>query len=234
MSRHDGRDVDQLREVRFETGFVSNPAGSCLVSFGRTRVLCCASIDPNVPKWLAGKGRGWVTAEYSMLPASTSERNAREVAKGRRGGRTHEIQRLIARALRAAVDLTALGERQIVVDCDVLEADGGTRTASITGGYVALAIALRSIDSSALVRPVSAVSCGIVGGRPVLDLDYIEDSGADVDMNFVLTGDGGLVEVQGTAEGEPFTGGDLDGMLALARTGATQLTELQRKAIEQA
>ena len=149
--------------------------------------------------------------------------------KADRGG-----QRLIARALRAAVDLTALGERQIVVDCDVLEADGGTRTASITGGYVALAIALRSIDSSALVRPVSAVSCGIVGGRPVLDLDYIEDSGADVDMNFVLTGDGGLVEVQGTAEGEPFTGGDLDGMLALARTGATQLTELQRKAIEQA
>ncbi len=233
MARHDDRTVDQLRPVRLETGFVSSAAGSCLVSFGRTRVLCVATVDGSTPKWLAGRGQGWVTAEYSMLPGCSNERVAREAAKGKIKGRTYEIQRLIARSLRACVDLTALGERQVIVDCDVIEADGGTRTASITGGYVALALALRSIEvaETALIRSVSAVSCGIVGDDALLDLDYSEDHDADVDMNFVITDAGGLVEVQGTAEGDPFSVDDLQSMLGLAQGGCARLTELQRKAL---
>jgi len=233
MARHDGRTADQLRAIKLDTGFVSTAAGSCLVSFGDTRVLCVASVDAGTPKWLAGRGQGWVTAEYSMLPGSSNERIARESAKGKIKGRTHEIQRLIARALRACVDLTALGERQVIVDCDVIQADGGTRTASITGGFVALALALRSLEvaETALIRSVAGVSCGIVGDDAVLDLDYAEDHDADVDMNFVITGDGGLVEVQGTAEGDPFSVDDLQSMLGLAQGGCTQLAELQRKAI---
>ena len=233
MPRHDGRSADQLRPIRLDTGFVSTAAGSCLVSFGDTRVLCVASVDSGTPKWLAGKGQGWVTAEYSMLPGSSNERIARESAKGKIKGRTHEIQRLIARSLRACVDLTALGERQVIVDCDVIQADGGTRTASITGGYVALALALRSLDvaETALVRSVAAVSCGIVGDDALLDLDYSEDHDADVDMNFVIAGDGGLVEVQGTAEGDPFSVEDLQSMLAHAQAGCVRLAEAQKLAL---
>ena len=233
MARHDGRTADQLRNLKLDTGFVSSAAGSCLVSFGATRVLCVASVDASTPKWLAGRGQGWVTAEYSMLPGCSNERIAREAAKGKIKGRTHEIQRLIARSLRACVDLTALGERQVIVDCDVIEADGGTRTASITGGYVALALALRSMEVSetALIRSVAAVSCGIVGDDALLDLDYSEDVDADVDMNFVITGEGGLVEVQGTAEGDPFSVEDLQSMLALAQSGCGQLAAAQAKAL---
>jgi len=236
MPRHDGRTSDELRNVRIETGFVSTAAGSCMVSFGRTRVLCCASVDAGTPKWLSGQGRGWVTAEYSMLPGSSRERVARESAKGKVKGRTHEIQRLIARSLRACVDLTALGERQVIVDCDVIEADGGTRTASITGGYVALALALRQLDvaETALIRSIAAVSCGIVGDDALMDLDYSEDSDAEVDMNFVITGDGGLVEVQGTAEGDPFSVEDLRSMLELAQGGCKQLARLQEQALAKA
>lgn len=233
MPRHDGRTPDDLRSVSLQTDFVSSAAGSCLVSFGRTRVLCCASVDSGTPRWLAGTGKGWVTAEYSMLPGCSRDRIARESAKGKIKGRTHEIQRLVARSLRACVDLAALGERQIVVDCDVIEADGGTRTASITGGYVALALAMRGLAGAegALVRSVAAVSCGWVGGRGLLDLDYVEDSGADVDMNFVITDAGGLVEVQGTAEGEPFSVDAMQTMLGLAQGGCAQLADLQREAL---
>ena len=236
MARHDDRTADQLRAVRFDTGFVSSAAGSCLVSFGRTRVLCVATVDTSTPKWLAGRGQGWVTAEYSMLPGCSTDRIARESAKGQVKGRTHEIQRLVARSLRARVDLTALGERQVIVDCDVIEADGGTRTASITGGYVALALALRSIDlaETALIRSVSAVSCGIVGDEALLDLDYSEDHDAGVDMNFVITDAGALVEVQGTAEGDPFSVDDLQLMLGLAQGGCSRLAALQREALSAA
>jgi len=233
MPRHDGRNPDDLRSVSLQTDFVSSAAGSCLVSFGRTRVLCCASVDGGTPRWLAGTGKGWVTAEYSMLPGCSSDRIARESAKGKVKGRTHEIQRLVARSLRACVDLAALGERQIIVDCDVIEADGGTRTASITGAYVALALAMRGLEGAqgALVRSVSAVSCGWVAGRGLLDLDYVEDSGAEVDMNFVITDAGGLVEVQGTAEGEPFSVDAMQRMLGLAQGGCARLADLQREAL---
>ncbi|MDP9327689.1 MAG: ribonuclease PH [Actinomycetota bacterium] len=221
----------------WELGFQEWAAGSVLLSMGRTRVLCSASVSEEAPRWLRGTNRGWVTGEYSMLPASTSERSPREVNKGRPGGRTQEIQRLIGRSLRAITDLGRLGERTITVDCDVLQADAGTRTASITGGYVALALAIRGLQERAVVPgdvlrdSVAAVSVGIVDGRPVLDLCYEEDAGADVDCNVVMTGTGKLVEVQGTAEGEPFARGDLDAMLDLASAGIQRLTEIQLDAL---
>jgi ribonuclease PH len=233
MTRSDGRTPDQLRPLAFERDFTEMAAGSVLASFGRTRVLCTASVDPDVPRWLKGKGRGWVTAEYSLLPGSTPDRADREAAKGKQGGRTVEIQRLIGRSLRAVVDLTALGERQVIVDCDVLQADGGTRTASICGGYLALHDALsRLVVSGQLARhPLrahcAAISVGIVGGVPMLDLPYDEDSSADVDMNVVMTrtpdGERCFVEVQGTAEGAPFRRTELDALLGLAEGGLTTI-----------
>jgi ribonuclease PH len=232
-TRPDGRAPDELRPVTWELGFQEWAAGSVLLSMGRTRVLCSASVSDDAPRWLKGTGKGWVTGEYSMLPASTSERSPREVNKGRPGGRTQEIQRLIGRSLRAVTDLSKLGERTITVDCDVLQADAGTRTASITGGYIALALALRGLQSKGSVRAdvladsVAAVSVGIVGREPVLDLCYEEDAGAEVDCNVVMTGAGKLVEVQGTAEGEPFTRADMDALLDLATAGIEQLTKLQ-------
>jgi len=233
-ARSYGRNLDELRPVELVRDWTELPLGSCLVSFGRTRVLCTASLEERVPGWLKGKGRGWVTAEYSLLPGSTAERAGREAAKGRQGGRTHEIQRLIGRSLRAVVDLEALGEQLITLDCDVLQADGGTRTASICGAYVALHDACTrlqqrgAIASSPLLDAVAAISVGVVGGVPLLDLDYVEDAGADVDMNVVMTGAGGFVEVQGTAERSPFDRAALDSLLDLAGAGITQLLELQR------
>lgn len=229
MSRPDGRDNASLRAVTHELGFQEWAAGSILFSMGKTRVLCSASVSDDPPRWLRGTGKGWVTGEYSMLPASTSERSFREVNKGRPGGRTQEIQRLIGRALRSITDLRAMGERMITIDCDVLQADAGTRTASITGGYVALALALRGLGLEHVLRDsVAAVSVGLVGGEPRLDLSYEEDAGADVDFNVVMTGAGELVEVQGTAEGAPFGRGELDAMLDLAAAGIGALTEIQR------
>jgi ribonuclease PH len=236
-ARPDGRAADELRPVTWELGFQEWAAGSVLLSMGRTRVLCSASVSEEGPRWLRGTNRGWVTAEYSMLPASTNERSPREVNKGRPGGRTQEIQRLIGRSLRAVTDLRQLGERTITVDCDVLQADAGTRTASITGGYIALALAIRGLRERAVVRgdvlrdSVAAVSVGIVDGRPALDLCYEEDAGADVDCNVVMTGTGRLVEVQGTAEGEPFGREDLDAMLDLASSGIQRLTQIQLDAL---
>jgi ribonuclease PH len=236
-ARPDGRAADELRAVTWELGFQEWAAGSVLLSMGRTRVLCSASVSEEGPRWLRGTNRGWVTAEYSMLPASTNERSPREVNKGRPGGRTQEIQRLIGRSLRAVTDLRQLGERTITVDCDVLQADAGTRTASITGGYIALALAIRGLRERAVVRgdvlrdSVAAVSVGIVDGRPALDLCYEEDAGADVDCNVVMTGTGRLVEVQGTAEGEPFGREDLDAMLDLASSGIQRLTQIQLDAL---
>jgi ribonuclease PH len=228
--------------VSFERDFTEMAAGSCLVSFGRTRVLCTASIDEEVPRWMRGTGKGWVTAEYSMLPGSSPERVSREAAKGKQSGRTVEIQRLIGRSLRAACDMTALGERQIIVDCDVLQADGGTRTASICGGYLALHDALARLVASGelAAHPLhsycAAVSVGIVGGVPVLDLPYAEDSTAEVDMNVVMVrpitgGEPRFVEVQGTAEGMAFTRGELDQLLALAEAGLHQLMDLQAEMV---
>jgi ribonuclease PH len=236
-ARPDGRAADELRAVTWELGFQEWAAGSVLLSMGRTRVLCSASVSEEGPRWLRGTNRGWVTAEYSMLPASTNERSPREVNKGRPGGRTQEIQRLIGRSLRAVTDLRQLGERTITVDCDVLQADAGTRTASITGGYIALALAIRGLRERAVVRgdvlrdSVAAVSVGIVDGRPALDLCYEEDARADVDCNVVMTGTGRLVEVQGTAEGEPFGREDLDAMLDLASSGIQRLTQIQLDAL---
>jgi ribonuclease PH len=236
-ARPDDRAAGELRPIMWELGFQEWAAGSVLLSMGRTRVLCSASVSEEAPRWLRGTNRGWVTGEYSMLPASTSERSPREVNKGRPGGRTQEIQRLIGRSLRAITDLGRLGERTITVDCDVLQADAGTRTASITGGYVALALAIRGLQERAVVPgdvlrdSVAAVSVGIVDGRPVLDLCYEEDAGADVDCNVVMTGTGRLVEVQGTAEGEPFAREDLDAMLDLASAGIQRLTEIQLDAL---
>ncbi len=233
-ARSYGRNLDELRPVELVRDWTELPLGSCLVSFGRTRVLCTASLEERVPGWLKGKGRGWVTAEYSLLPGSTAERAGREAAKGRQGGRTHEIQRLIGRSLRAVVDLEALGEQLITLDCDVLQADGGTRTASICGAYVALHDACTrlqqrgAIASSPLLDAVAAISVGVVGGVPLLDLDYVEDAGADVDMNVVMTGAGGFVEVQGTAERSPFDRAALDSLLDLAGAGITRLLEYQR------
>jgi len=238
MTRKDGRAADELRPISFERDFTEMAAGSCLVTFGRTRVLCTASVDDDVPRWMRGSGKGWVTAEYSMLPGASPERVDREAAKGKQSGRTVEIQRLIGRSLRAACDMRALGERQVVVDCDVLQADGGTRTASICGGYLALHDALSRVvaTGSLAAHPLhsfcAAVSVGIVDGTPVLDLPYIEDSAAEVDMNVVTLrptagGEQRFVEVQGTAEGKAFTRGELDALLALADKGLAEIVALQ-------
>ena len=231
--RRDGRAPGDLRPASIEPGFMRSADGSALIAQGGTRVICTSSVAAGVPRWMAGRGRGWLTAEYGMLPASTGERKQRDVSKGRADGRTVEIQRLIGRSLRGVVDFEALGERTVWVDCDVLEADGGTRCAAITGAYTALQLALAPlVDSGELAREpltqsVAAVSCGIVEGDALLDLDYSEDSGAEVDMNVVMTGDGGLVEVQATAERTPLTRASLDEMLALAASGITELAELQ-------
>jgi ribonuclease PH len=235
--RSHGRAPDELRPVAIEPGFVATATGSVLMSAGETRVICTASHTEGVPKWLAGSGRGWVTAEYGMLPASTGDRKQRDVSKGRPDGRTVEIQRLIGRSLRGVVDFQALGERTIYVDCDVLQADGGTRCASITGGFVALELACRQLVSDGrlqsvpLTGSVAAISCGIVDGVPLLDLDYPEDSSAEVDANVVMTGDGGLVEVQATAERTPLSRAHLDELLALAQSGIDALREIQAAAV---
>ena len=235
--RPSGRRPDEMRQVMLEPGVNKHAEGSCLVRFGDTQVLCTASVEDRVPPFLRNKGRGWVTGEYGMLPRSTGSRSAREAARGRQGGRTQEIQRLIGRSLRAVTDMEALGERQITLDCDVVQADGGTRTAAITGAYVALHAALEGLVSRGVIEKlpladqVAAVSCGIVGGEAVLDLDYDEDSTADADANFVLTAGGGIVEVQGTAEGDPFSEAQLIAMLGLARSGAEQLFALQRDSL---
>jgi len=233
VSRSDGRAADELRPVSFELGFQEWADGSVLFSMGKTRVLCAASIADETPRWLRGTGKGWVTGEYSMLPASTNERSQREVNRGRPGGRTQEIQRLIGRALRGVTDLGRLGERMVTIDCDVLQADAGTRTASITGGYIALALALRKLSAAGtapddlLLDSVAAVSVGIVEGAALLDLCYEEDAKAEVDFNVVMTGDGRFVEVQGTAEGKTFSRGELDGLLDLAAEGIGEIVELQ-------
>jgi len=237
VRRADGRALDALRPVTIETNPLAYAEGSALISVGNTRVLCAATIEERIPPWLRGQGKGWVTAEYAMLPRATQERTQRESTRGKIGGRTHEIQRLIGRALRAVTDLRALGERSIVVDCDVLQADGGTRTAAITGAYVALALALRRDfvpGSSAwpLGDAIAAVSVGFVDGVAHLDLQYSEDSRADVDMNVAMTGGGAFVEVQGTAEGRTFDRGQLAAMLALAEGGIASLFALQRHALE--
>ena len=235
--RADGRSHDQLRQVRFSRGWLSQAEGSVLVEFGQTRVLVAASVTEGVPRWRKGSGLGWVTSEYAMLPRATSTRTDRESVRGRIGGRTHEISRLIGRSLRAVIDYKALGENTIVLDCDVLQADGGTRTASITGAYVALADAvswLRDRDlltAEPLTGSVAAVSVGVVDGSSMLDLCYTEDSAADTDMNVVMTGDGAFIELQGTAEGTPFDRKLLDELLDLGATGCAQLTELQRAAL---
>ena len=235
--RADGRRADELRPLEIEVDYLEQPAGSALISAGKTRVLCTASITEGVPRWLMGKGKGWMTAEYGLLPASTGERTAREASSGRQKGRTVEIQRLIGRSLRAVTDLDALGERTLWIDCDVLEADGGTRCAAITGGFVALELALRKVQSDGgldrlpLTGSLAAVSCGIVGGRALLDLDYSEDSTAEVDANVVMTGDGGLVEVQATAERTPLSRASLDELLALAADGIDRLRAAQEAAV---
>ncbi len=237
ISRPSGRGADELRPVSFERGFTRHAAGSVLVSFGDTRVLCTASVESGVPSFLRGKGQGWLTAEYGMLPGSTHSRNDREASRGKQSGRTQEIQRLIGRSLRAAVDLTAIGENTLRIDCDVLQADGGTRTASVTGACVAVADAIawlqreKRITSQPMKGLVASVSVGVWRGMPVLDLDYDEDSTAETDMNVVMTEAGGFIELQGTAEGAAFETAELDGMLALARLGTQRLFEAQRAAL---
>ena len=237
--RSDGRADDQLRPVILTRGWLDHAAGSVLVEFGRTRVLCVASASEGVPRWRKGSGLGWVTAEYAMLPGATNTRTDRESVRGRIGGRTHEISRLVGRSLRAIIDYKALGENTIVLDCDVLQADGGTRTAAITGAYVALADAVSHLRSTGaltgepLSGSVAAVSVGIVDGTPRLDLHYDDDVRAETDMNVVMTGDGKYVEVQGTAEGAPFDRGELDALLALAERGCADLTRLQAEALAQ-
>ena len=232
--RNDGREPDELRPVLFVRDFTEFATGSVLVDFGRTRVLCTASLEDRVPPWLRGTGKGWVTAEYSMLPGSTLERSDREAARGRQSGRTQEIQRLIGRSLRAVTDLEMIAELQITVDCDVLQADGGTRTAAICGGYVALhdafsrMVATGTIPAHPITDACAAISVGVVDALPHLDLDYSEDVRAEVDMNVVMTGAGRFVEVQGTAEGNPFSRSELDELLALAEKGITEIFELQR------
>ena len=240
MTRHDGRTPQQLREVRITRNWLDHAEGSVLVEFGRTRVLCAASFTEGVPRWLKGKGTGWVTGEYEMLPRATNTRSDRESRKGKVGGRTHEISRLIGRSLRAVVDTKALGENTLVVDCDVLQADGGTRTAAITGAYVALVDAVADARSRGLIAPgaepltgsIAAVSVGVVDGEPVCDLDYPEDSTAQTDMNVVMTGDGSFVEVQGTAEGAVFDRALLDRLLDLATHGCAELTRRQQEALD--
>ena len=234
--RPSGRSFDELRDVSFELGISAHAEGSCLVKFGRTHVFCTASWDESTPPWLRGKGKGWVTAEYSMLPRATHTRGRRETKTGP-SGRTQEIQRLIGRSLRSVVDMKALGERQVLVDCDVIQADGGTRTAAITGGYVALrqavswALSQGIIKADPITDSVAAVSCGLVGGAPVTDLDYDEDSTAQADANFVMTGSGGIVEVQGTAEAGPFSKDQFDALMGLAADGCARLADLQKAAL---
>jgi len=236
-SRSEGRAPDQLRPVTIAPGFVPPATGSALISCGETRVICTASVQESVPRWMAGKGRGWLTSEYGMLPASTGERKQRDVSRGRPDGRTVEIQRLIGRSLRGVVDFEALGERTIYIDCDVLTADGGTRCASITGGFVALDLACRKLfgdgrlTTSPLTGTVAAVSCGVVDGVALLDLDYPEDSSAEVDANVVMTGEGGLIEVQATAERTPLSRAHLDDLLALAQAGIEELRGHQAAAV---
>lgn len=235
--RSDQRTPDQLRTIVLEAGFARHAEGSCLVHFGNTHVLCTATVDERVPSFLKGTGKGWVTAEYGMLPRSTGSRMSREAKQGKQSGRTHEIQRLIGRSLRAGVDLGLLGERQIIIDCDVLQADGGTRTASITGGYVALYAAFVTLQRQGLLRTnpmtchVAAVSCGLVGDEPRLDLNYEEDSTAEADMNFVFTDRGDIVEIQGTAESKTFTRPQFDALYALGQKGITELIDHQKKVI---
>jgi ribonuclease PH len=235
--RIDQRAPNQMRPVRITTDYLMTAEGSALIEVGHTRVLCAASVEESVPQFLRGSGRGWVTAEYSMLPRATSTRTPREVAKGRQSGRTLEIQRLIGRSLRSVVDTAALGDRSVIVDCDVLQADGGTRTASITGAYVALVLALRklvrygTLKSLPVAQPVAATSVGISKGQAILDLCYEEDSAAEVDMNVVMTGSGRFVELQATAEKTPFDDGQLEQMVALARSGIAELFEIQKAAL---
>ena len=235
--RPSGREPNQMRDVTIERNVAMKAEGSCLVSFGNTRVLVTASVETSLPGWLRGKGQGWVTAEYGMLPRATGSRTRREATAGKQSGRTQEIQRLIGRSLRAVVDMQLLGENQITVDCDVLEADGGTRTASITGAYVALADAIRWMDERKLTKgaalrdSVAAVSCGIYRGAPVLDLDYLEDVEAHTDANFVMTGSGKFVEIQGTAEQAPFSRDELNSLMALAEQGIGELTVMQQAAL---
>ena len=235
--RPSGRKPDELRAVSFTRGFTRHAEGSCLVRFGDTHVLCTASLEERVPPWLKGGGKGWVTAEYGMLPRATHDRTRREACAGKQSGRTQEIQRLVGRSLRAVVDLPALGERQITLDCDVLQADGGTRTAAITGSWVALFDCLKWMEQRSMFKSwplkdhVAAISCGIHNGTPVLDLDYPEDSSAGTDANFVMTGSGGIVEIQGTAEGEPFSEATLGELLALAKKGIGELVAKQKEAI---
>ena len=237
MQRPSGRANDQLRDIRITRHYTKHAEGSVLVEFGDTRVICTASVDNSVPRFLRGEGRGWVTAEYGMLPRSTGSRMSREAARGKQGGRTVEIQRLIGRSLRAAVDLEALGENTVTIDCDVIQADGGTRTAAISGACVALADAIAVMKRDKLVKAdpllglVASVSVGIYQGEPVLDLDYLEDSNAETDMNIVMAQNGGIVEIQGTAEADPFSEAEFATMFALAKQGVSRLIELQRKAL---
>ena len=236
--RPSGRKTDQMRKVSFERGFSKHAEGSCLVKFGDTHVLCTASVEEKPPAWLRNSGKGWVTAEYGMLPRATGDRMKREAAAGKQGGRTQEIQRLIGRSLRAIVDLEALGERQITVDCDVIQADGGTRTASITGAWIALHDCLKWMEARNMIKVekvlkdhVAAISCGIFAAQSVIDLDYLEDSAAETDANFVMTGSAGIVEIQGTAEGKPFTEEEFSSLMALARAGIADLVTLQKQAV---
>jgi ribonuclease PH len=236
MSRHSGRKPDELRALTIIPHYLSHPPGSCLIQMGGTRVLCSAMIEETIPHWLKGQGKGWLTAEYSMLPASSGQRIQRE--RGKIGGRTQEIQRLIGRSLRAAIDLSTLGERSILVDCDVIDADGGTRTASITGSYVAVMLAIQKLSTQIPAlkhvskKAVAAISVGMVKGSPVLDLDYPEDKDADVDMNVVMTSEGKFVEVQGTAESEPFDKAALEGLLELAQKGIQELFHIQNQVLQ--
>ncbi len=237
MPRPSTRIADQMRDVSIETNVNRYAEGSCLIKFGNTHVLCTASIEENVPGWMRNSGKGWITAEYGMLPRSTHSRIDREAARGKQSGRTQEIQRLIGRSLRAVVDMTKMGERQIKIDCDVIQADGGTRTASITGGYVAMMLAFQHLQTIGLIStiPVSdsvaAISCGIYKGECVLDLDYDEDSAAEADSNFVLTGKGRIVEIQGTAEADPFTDEQFAQLMSLAKKGCKELAEIQANAL---
>lgn len=237
MNRPSGRAADALRTIELITDVSKHAEGSCLAKFGDTHVLCTATVEEGVPGWRKGSGLGWVTAEYGMLPRSTGKRMDREAAKGKQGGRTLEIQRLISRALRGVVDLKALGERQVRIDCDVIQADGGTRTASITGAYVAMykamqhMTALRLCAALPIIDSVSAISCGLYQGMPVLDLDYAEDSAADTDANFVITGKGGVIEIQGTAEKEPFSEAQFFTLFEMAKKGCTELSQIQKAAL---
>jgi len=236
--RPSGRKTDQMRKVSFERNVSKHAEGSCLVKFGDTHVLVTASLEEKTPPWLRNSGKGWVTAEYGMLPRATGDRMRREAAAGKQGGRTQEIQRLIGRSLRAVVDLEALGERQITIDCDVIQADGGTRTASITGAWIALHDCLKWMEARSMIKVekvlkdhIAAISCGIFASQSVIDLDYLEDSAAETDANFVMTGSGGIVEIQGTAEGKPFTEEEFSSLMLLARNGIAELVELQKQTI---